>query len=608
MRQVTATEKYRAVNEGKMAKGEFVRQMRMAYPSLITQFNGFNDSVQILKNKGFISEKKGMESYDSRMDLNISPESISRGVRYELTGKGIDPTEALANRDEKLLGTIEATVVKNLKKDPLHYINLLAKDSSKVDKNDKMKETKRGKLEKDTFNDMKKATLKEMKQNLVEGTRAMVGYLSGDTLTTTYNHYDGYPENLGVGLEKHYNDDDKAKDVAMKGYITFLDPETGEIEQTHKDAPGKLKLPEDVEERAREIATQIDSMYADYGYIWVDEANMWTVVKNTGIRSMIDQIVSKISEGNYDMKEGEGSNANLKEQLASVVAYLKQEKAADNDIIKDFIRTHGKDIQGMSLDQVGDEFDDFVSVNYESPSDFMEGEVSEEYKAAYDSLIEAIKELNTDGDEIGAAEDAMEFIGQHYGIDFEFGRGPSRMEEKKGKDHDGDGDVDDKDYMAAKDKAIKAAMGKDNVKEAVKSIIQKVLEEQVLNEAATNELARIADDYAGFEGLKPAVISLENIVTEIEAFYDKTRAKIQKIYNDLGEIKNEEGLKVGAFIAPSIEAAFNKDLRPAVKKGFTSGLDTPKVKTISRADVDRGYIQQEAPKDTVFTPVNEKKK
>ena len=31
MRQVTATEKYRAVNEGKMAKGEFVRQMRMAY-------------------------------------------------------------------------------------------------------------------------------------------------------------------------------------------------------------------------------------------------------------------------------------------------------------------------------------------------------------------------------------------------------------------------------------------------------------------------------------------------------------------------------------------------------------------------------------------------
>ncbi len=34
-------------------------------------------------------------------------------------------------------------------------------------------------------------------------------------------------------------------------------------------------------------------------------------------------------------------------------------------------------------------------------------------------------------------------------------------EEKKGKDHDKDGDIDSDDYMAAKDKAIKKAMGKD---------------------------------------------------------------------------------------------------------------------------------------------------
>jgi hypothetical protein len=34
MRTVTATEKYRAVLEGKMAKREFVRQMRQQYPSM----------------------------------------------------------------------------------------------------------------------------------------------------------------------------------------------------------------------------------------------------------------------------------------------------------------------------------------------------------------------------------------------------------------------------------------------------------------------------------------------------------------------------------------------------------------------------------------------
>lgn len=115
--------------------------------------------------------------------------------------------------------------IKNLKKDPLHYYNLISGESSKVDKHDGYKETKRGKLEKDTFNDMKKATLKERKERLVEGTRALVGYLAGDTLTTTYNHYDGYPSNLGKGLEAHYNNDDAAKDIAMKGYITGMDAE-----------------------------------------------------------------------------------------------------------------------------------------------------------------------------------------------------------------------------------------------------------------------------------------------------------------------------------------------------------------------------------------------
>ena len=245
----------------------------------------------------------------------------------------------------------------------------------------------------------------------------------------------------------------------------------------------------------------------------------------------------------------------LKEETIDLIAYLRKEKGADNETIKDFIRTHFNDIRGMSLDQIGDEFDEYISVNYEAPSDFMQ-------------------------------------------------------EEKADKDHDGDGEVESKEdeYKGVKDKAIKKAMGKGNVKEAVKNIITKVLEEQVLNEAATNELARIADEYGDFGGLKSAIIDLQNIVTDIEAYYDKTREKIQKVYNALGDITNEEGLKVGAFIAPSIESAFNKDLRPAVKKGFTSGLETPKVKTISQADVDRGYVQQEAPKDTVFSPVNEKKK
>jgi hypothetical protein len=594
MRQVTVTEKYRAVNEGQMDKQEFVRQMRLAFPSLINQFNGYDDSVSILRTKGLLFEEKTMKH-------DVSDDSLRRALDIEIAALGHDPVTC---DDGEVQAKAKAKAIANLSKDSLHYYNLLAKESSKVDKNDKMKETKRGALEKDTFNDMKKATLKEAKL-MTEGTRALVGYLAGNRLTTAYNHYDGYPENLGKGLEAHYNDDDKAKDIAMKGYITYLNPETGEIEQTHKDAPKKITLPQDEEEFAREIAEEIDGMGADFGYIWDDRANRWVTIKNTGIRSMIDQIMEKL--GDYDelaeteeeylankdaaIKKAMGKDVDevdstldpyedRKVIIQQVIDLLKTEKGADNEVIKDFIKTHYEDIINLRDDQaILDEFEEFLSVN----TDYVDE------TDAYDNDEETqdmIDKMRKDG------KDADDFV-----------------DEKKGKDHDKDGDIDGDDYMHAKDKAIKKAMGKkSNVNEAVKNIIQKVLEEEVINEAATQELARIANDYGDFEGLKPAVIALENVVTEIESFYDKTRAKIQKIYNDLGEIKNEEGLKVGAFITPSIENAFKKDLRPIIKNQFHGGLEMPKVKRISQTDVDRGYVQQEAPKQTVYTPVNEKKK
>jgi len=541
----TVTEKYRATKAGKLAEGEFVRQMRLAHPTLITQFNGFKDTVQILRNKGMLFE----EEYKT---INISDDSVRRGIRYELTSMGIDPSGKVKSED---LEKAKKKATDNVAKDPLHYYNLLSNESSKVDKHDKYQEVKKNN-HKDTFNDMKKADLKE--EVIKEGTRAMIGYVSGDRLTTTYNHYDGYPSNLGKGLMTFYNDDEKAKDIAMKGYITGMDADTGEISATHSDPPTKIKLPEDGEEMAREVAEEIDGMGADYGYIWHDESNQWLTIKNTGIRSMIDQITGKMgvdTEVEEDIIPADEAVAEptLKETLGGVVAFLKS-KGAKNDSIKDFIKTHKDDIQGMSMDDVEDEYNNFLSVN----TDY--------------------------------------------------------VDEKKGKDHDGDGDIDSDDYLAAKDKAIKKAMGKDTkeekLKEAVKNIITRTLTEETINEAATNDLAKIAEDYGDFEGLKPAVIALQNIVTEIESFYMKTREKIQNIYNDLGEVKNEEGLKVGAFIAPSIENAFKRDLRPITKQQFHGGLDMPKVKRISESDpVMRKpeVTQMEAPKETIFTPVNEKK-
>ena len=54
-------------------------------------------------------------------------------------------------------------------------------------------------------------------------TRALIGYLDDSKkLTTTYNHYDGYPAYLGKILKEHYSGDEKAKSIASKGYISSI--------------------------------------------------------------------------------------------------------------------------------------------------------------------------------------------------------------------------------------------------------------------------------------------------------------------------------------------------------------------------------------------------
>ena len=482
MRKVTATEKYNAVLEGKMAKREFVRQMRQQYPMYVSQFNGFEDTVQILKNRNMLYETSkpafsGVKVYDDRPALTYSLDALDRGIRAELAVLNLDPASSRISKEDLDKATNKAK--SNLEKDSNHYLNLMAGESNKVDKQDKEKEVKRGAADKDTFNDMKKATLKEGMHIDDEEWEAEMGRSKDDT-------------------EKAI---EKEKSKIATDEVTY-------------DKDAKLNL--------------------------------------------LGQVVSALRTKYPDITAG---------------------------ILKDFIRTHGDDL--MAGADIEDEFEEYIYANYETASDFREA---------------------------------------------------------KGKDHDGDGDIDSDDYMAAKDKAIKKAMGKDEgyamkrmqrahtqdrlagkkstydqakekqkdqekqLKEAIKSIIKKTLTEDVINEAATNSLSSAMEDFGGYGGAQSVINSLENIVTEVESFYGKVRDKIQKVYDDMNNIENDEGLKIGPFIGPSIENAFMKDLRPVTKRGFTSGLQLPKAKQLDPAMVAQaraaGDIEEspEEPKATVFTP------
>ena len=59
----TLQEKYNAIQEGTFSKDHFLAEARMQQPQLITRFNGYDDAVQILKNRGMIQEGINPQKY-----------------------------------------------------------------------------------------------------------------------------------------------------------------------------------------------------------------------------------------------------------------------------------------------------------------------------------------------------------------------------------------------------------------------------------------------------------------------------------------------------------------------------------------------------------------
>ena len=92
MRTITVTEKHKAVNEGRMSKSEFVRQMRQSYPMYISPQNGYDATVQILKNKQMLFEEKEYEVDDT---FKYSDDSLRRAVDIELEAMGLMSHETI---------------------------------------------------------------------------------------------------------------------------------------------------------------------------------------------------------------------------------------------------------------------------------------------------------------------------------------------------------------------------------------------------------------------------------------------------------------------------------------------------------------------------------
>jgi hypothetical protein len=164
-------------------------------------------------------------------------------------------------------------------------------------------------------------------------TRALIGYLENGVLTSTYNHYDGYPENLGKALNKFYNSPSTAEEIANRGYISYVDPETGEIEAKNQDTPDKLNLNKmDPEMAIEKVAELVDSYGADYAYFFSPNASSWDVVKNNGIRSMMDSLEGILFgdfDNTYDEKEMNEETKDIKGNVMMLLDKLESKIGED---------------------------------------------------------------------------------------------------------------------------------------------------------------------------------------------------------------------------------------------------------------------------------------
>lgn len=127
-------------------------------------------------------------------------------------------------------------------------------------------------------------------------TRALVGFINDKPeLISTYNHYDGYPENLGKGLESHYSMPEEALKVSSMGYISYMDPETGEIEAKHKEPADRTPLSLDFDEAMMKVGELGDRYGADYIYIYNVETSDWVYASlGRGIRGAAEQLTRKL--------------------------------------------------------------------------------------------------------------------------------------------------------------------------------------------------------------------------------------------------------------------------------------------------------------------------
>jgi hypothetical protein len=212
-------------------------------------------------------------------------------------------------------------------------------------------------------------------------TRALIGHLDKDRkFVSTYNHYDGYPDGLGKTLEKFFNTDEKARVVSNMGYISSIDPDSGEIESKYKESADKMILDDDIVEAGLIVAKEIDTINGEYGYIWFGYD--WFTIKNNGIEGMAAQFDDEMAASGMFMVDENKIEENIMEAgyEAKWAQFLNEAEGVDFNVIKTYIAKE-KDIDGgdFALDAYMDSLKNSFRLNKNDYADYEMNDYIEDF-------------------------------------------------------------------------------------------------------------------------------------------------------------------------------------------------------------------------------------
>ena len=187
------------------------------------------------------------------------------------------------------------------------------------------------------------------------------------------------------------------------------------------------------------------------------------------------------------------------------------------------------------------------------------------------------------------------------------------MIEAKKKDHDKDGDIDSDDYMAARDKAIKKAMGKDkDVKEELTDKQKKLppaLQKAIAKKQGDKPKDKVEEKVNSLKALLEQEVEKAEIVIAAKSLVDELQDMIEqlgKMQNDeLGAVVDQMSYQYGADKATSFNAAVATQLETllgslkSAKEAVNNEVlvltgEAPAQSDMAPADSDLGDMETDA--------------